>query len=246
MRPVVDDDDLVRDLEGLFLVVRDEHRRHLHLVVQAAQPVAQLLADLGVQRAERLVEQQHLGLDRERARQRHALPLSAGQLRRQPVGELLQVHQLEQLVTRRRISSLGRLRISRPKATLRYTDRWRERRVVLEDEADVAVPRRHGGRVLAVDVTVPVSALSSPAMMRSSVDLPPPLGPSSAVSAPAAPTRSMSSSATKSPKRLAMPWTSMPMSGLPRRHQARSRWRRWRSPSARRRPRSRRVLVGLV
>ena len=32
--------------------------------------------------------------------------------------------------------------------------------------------------------TVPLSAFSSPAMIRSSVDLPPPLGPSRAVSCP--------------------------------------------------------------
>ena len=87
--PVVDDHDLVGDLEGLLLVVGHEHRGHVHLVVQAAQPVAQLLADLGVEGAERLVEQQHRGLDRQRPGQRHALPLAAGELRGQPVGELL-------------------------------------------------------------------------------------------------------------------------------------------------------------
>ena len=55
---------------------------------------------------------------------------------------------------------------------------------MLEDEADVAPLRRQPGRVLALDLDVPVSGKSRPAMMRSSVDLPPPLGPSSAVSLP--------------------------------------------------------------
>ncbi len=97
-RAVVDDDDLVGDLHRLFLVVGDEHGGDVHLVVQPAQPVAQLLADLRVERTERLVEQQHLRLDGERAGQRHALPLAAGELRRVAVGELLEVHELEQLV----------------------------------------------------------------------------------------------------------------------------------------------------
>ena len=57
----VHDDDLVGDLHRLLLVVRDDHRRRVRLVVQPAQPDAQLGADARVERAERLVEQQHLG-----------------------------------------------------------------------------------------------------------------------------------------------------------------------------------------
>jgi hypothetical protein len=53
-----------------------------------------------------------------------------------------------------------------------------------------------------------VSAFSRPAMMRSSVDLPPPLGPSRAVSWPVGMVTSTSSSATKSPNLLFRPLTS--------------------------------------
>ena len=63
------------------------------LVVQASQPDAQLLADARVERAERLVEQQHLGLDRERPGERHALPLAARELGRVAVGEVLDLDQ---------------------------------------------------------------------------------------------------------------------------------------------------------
>ena len=56
------------------------------------------LRTLRVERAERLVEQQHLGLDRQRAGERHALALAARELRRVAVGEAAQVHELEQLV----------------------------------------------------------------------------------------------------------------------------------------------------
>src|SRR3954470_20411829 len=59
--------------------------------------------------------------------------------------------------------------------------------------------------------TVPESASSRPPMMRSRVDFPPPLGPSSAVSCPLDTCMSTFSSATKPPKRFVIPATSMLM-----------------------------------
>ena len=70
--------------------------------MQAAQPGAQVGADVGVQRAERLVEQQHARLHRERAGERHALALAARELRRVAVAEAGQADELEQLVDPRR------------------------------------------------------------------------------------------------------------------------------------------------
>src|ERR1700761_5031921 len=63
-------------------------------------------------------------------------------------------------------------------------------------------------------VTVPESGSSRPPMMRSSVDLPPPLGPSSAVSRPLSTVRLTSSSATKLPNRLPTCSTAMPISDV--------------------------------
>src|SRR5918998_526882 len=60
-------------------------------------------------------------------------------------------------------------------------------------------------------LTVPESALSRPAMMRSRVDLPPPDGPSSAVSWPVGSDTVTSSRATKSPNLLVTPVTSILM-----------------------------------
>ena len=82
---------------------------------------AQLLADARVERAERLVEQQHLGLDGERPGERHALPLAARELRRVAVAQVPDLHQLEQLLDPASISAFGRLRIVSPKATLSHT-----------------------------------------------------------------------------------------------------------------------------
>ena len=86
----------VGELQRLLLVVGHEHRGQAHLLVQPAQPAAQLLPDLGVERAERLVEQQHARLDRQRAGQGHALALAAGELRGIALGEALELDQLEQ------------------------------------------------------------------------------------------------------------------------------------------------------
>ena len=63
---------------------------------------AQLLAHARVERAERLVEQQHLRLDRERAGERHALALAAGELRRVAVAEVREPDEIQQLVDRAR------------------------------------------------------------------------------------------------------------------------------------------------
>jgi len=58
----------VGELEGFILIMGDEQGRVPEPGVQLAQPLAQLLADLGIERAERLVEQQYLRLDRQRGR----------------------------------------------------------------------------------------------------------------------------------------------------------------------------------
>ncbi len=65
----------VGDFQRFFLIVRDEDRRHVNLVMQRAQPAPQLLAHLGIERAEGLVEQKDARLDGERTRERHALTL---------------------------------------------------------------------------------------------------------------------------------------------------------------------------
>ena len=61
-------------------------------LVQLAQPAPQILAHLGVECAEGLVEQQHAGLDRQRARQCDALALAARQLVRVAVGQPVELH----------------------------------------------------------------------------------------------------------------------------------------------------------
>ena len=63
-----------------------------------AEPLAKLGADARVERAERLVEEQHLRLGGERAREPHALSLAARELRRVAVPEALELDEVQQLV----------------------------------------------------------------------------------------------------------------------------------------------------
>ncbi len=184
----------------LLLVVRDEHRGDGDLVVQAAQPVAQLLADLRVERAERLVEQEDARADRERAGERHPLALPAGELRGQSVREALEVHEPQELVDALGDLGLRRAADLEPERDVPRDGQVLEGRVVLEDEAHVATTRGQVRGVAALDLDLAGVRHPSPATTRSSVDLPPPLGPSSAVRRPVGTETETSSSATKSPK----------------------------------------------
>src|SRR4029078_7122037 len=83
----VQNGDAVGDLHRLLLVVRDDDRGRARLVVEAAEPFAQLLAHARVERAERLVEEKNRRIDGERAGEAHALALAAGELRGGALGE---------------------------------------------------------------------------------------------------------------------------------------------------------------
>src|SRR5262245_2324533 len=94
----VHDANAIGELERFLLVVRDEQRRDLQPVMDRTQATAQLLANLHVECAERLIEQQHLRLVRECASDRDALLLATRQLDRFATRKAGQTDQLEQLV----------------------------------------------------------------------------------------------------------------------------------------------------
>ncbi len=142
-RALAHDDDAVGELQCLLLVVRDEHRGVAGLVMDLAQPAAQLASDLCVECAERLVEQQHPRLDGERAGQRHALPLSAGQLRGVALVEAGELHEIEQfggapldLGVGRAVAAVAHLQAKADVFGHRHVPK---QCVVLEHEADIAL-----------------------------------------------------------------------------------------------------------
>ena len=94
----IEDGDTVGQFEGLFLVVRHEQRGVAGAIVQFAQPAAKVAAYLRIERAERLVEQEHARLDSQGAGQRHTLALAARQLRRIALAQPGKLHQLQQIL----------------------------------------------------------------------------------------------------------------------------------------------------
>src|SRR3954447_6877342 len=149
-------DDPVGELQRLLLIVRHEHRGNMDLLVQLTKPAPQFLAYLGVERAERFVEQQNARLDGERACERNALALAAGQLVRQPLPERAELHQLEQLIDPCANRRLGRTRPAgaRTKAERNILEHRHvaEKRVVLEHETDIALADAARQRILAVEM----------------------------------------------------------------------------------------------
>ena len=79
--------DRVGHAHGLLLVVRHVHERDADVLLDALELDLQLLAQAQVERAERLVEQQGARPVDERAGERDALLLAAGELRRLALAE---------------------------------------------------------------------------------------------------------------------------------------------------------------
>src|SRR5262249_4430606 len=99
---------------------------------------------------ERLVEQHHVGVEHEAARQRDALLLAAGQLARIAAGERAQAHQIEHPLgagthfLAREASHLER------KQHVCHRRHVREQRIILEHHADVALIRFAQGEIAPV------------------------------------------------------------------------------------------------
>ena len=107
--PVVVDDDAVRQRVRLVDVVRHEERREPEPPPQRQQLAPQRRPQRRVERGERLIEQQQPRLRGERARQRDALLLAAGDRARAPVLRAFEAEQRDQLVRRAaRVAARGR------------------------------------------------------------------------------------------------------------------------------------------
>ena len=98
--------------ECFLLIVGHEEAGDVNFVVKLAQPAAQLLANFGIQRTERFVQQQYTRFDGQGARQGYTLPLSAGKLRR-----MARIFSLDGRCSRGRTRS--------PKAMFSNTVMWR-------------------------------------------------------------------------------------------------------------------------
>ena len=96
-RPVVHDGDPVGQLQGLDEVVGDEHQRPAKPHLELDQLVLHVPADERVEGGERLVEEQHLGIDGQRPGQPHPLLHAAAELLGVMIAPALEADRLQEL-----------------------------------------------------------------------------------------------------------------------------------------------------
>ncbi|OIQ70522.1 hypothetical protein GALL_478660 [mine drainage metagenome] len=135
--------------QRLAVVVGDVERAEAMLAHNAADEVAQFLAQSGVQIGQRLVAQQQPRTHRQRACQRHPLLLPARQRMRMAPGQVGKAH-----VGEHGAGAVTRLRATH--AVQRQGDvvqraQVRPQRVVLEHHAELALLRRQEGAASLVD-----------------------------------------------------------------------------------------------
>ena len=149
-------------------------------LVQPGDLDAHLHAQRRVEVGERLVEQEHLGLAHDRAADGDALALAAGELPwacgRSSVLELQDARPPRRPCASRSVLRRAGERAARS-AMLSRDRHVRIERVGLEHHGDAALGRRHVVDALPSISRSPAVISSSPAIMRSSVDLPQPDGP---------------------------------------------------------------------
>jgi hypothetical protein len=91
-------DDVVGESGGVLPIMRDVHHRQPERALEPREFGSQVCAELWVQTREGLVQQQQARLADDRARECHALLLSAGELVRVPTRELLNANQRERVL----------------------------------------------------------------------------------------------------------------------------------------------------
>jgi len=160
--------------ENRFLdVVGDEQHRDAELLPDIGQDLLHHHAGLGIERAERLVHQQHLRARRQRADDADALLHAARKLVGIMVLEREQPGEIEQRARGAAALYLSTPAIFRPNSTFLRTDSHGNTRILLEHHA--AVGAGPGDR-LAVQRRIAVRRFIKPATMLSRVDLPQPEG----------------------------------------------------------------------
>ena len=127
--------------------------------MQLTQPAAQLFTHLRIQRAEGFIQQQNLRLNGQRARQRHALFLPAGQLGRETVRQMRQLHHLQQFGHFRLngccIRALTTRQHGQAKRNVVEHGHVAEQRVMLKHKAHLTIAGVQAAHVSAVEADVP-------------------------------------------------------------------------------------------
>ena len=137
--PLVEEQDAVGHRQGLGLVVGHHHRADAEPLDQLAQPEPGLLAQLGVEVGERLVEQEQARVVDQGPGQGHALLLAAGELVRVARRQRLQADLGQDVVHLLGDDVLGDPPQLQPVGHVVLDGLVRPERVGLEDQAEVAL-----------------------------------------------------------------------------------------------------------
>ena len=201
---LVHDDDAVGDRQRLGLVVRDHDEGGAELRLQPLQLDLHLLAQMRVERRQRLVEQQHARLADDGAGERHALALAAGQLRHARAESCRRGRPCRALsATRLLLLGAGELAQRQAEADILRDVHMREQRIVLEHGVDRPVERPERRDVAALEQHACRSTGSRSRRSRCRlVVLPQPEGPSSVRNSPRAMSRSTASRPTMPPGKI--------------------------------------------
>ena len=179
----------------LDLVVGDVDGRRPQALVQPGELGAHARAQLGVEVRERLVHEERPRLADDRPPHRHPLALPAGELRRPAVHAARRARASPPSVDPLGDLRLRHLAMPQPEGEVLAHGLVRVERVALEHHRDVAVGRLERGDVVVADPDPALVTFSSPAIIRSSVDLPQPDGPTSTMNSPSATVSETSSTA---------------------------------------------------
>ena len=133
---------------GLFLVVGHHHHGHAHFFDDVDQLELRLLAQLFVQRAQGLVQQQQLGPLGQAAGQGHALLLPARELVRLAFGKRAQLHQIEHFAGAFLNFVFGQTLALQAKGHVLPDVQVRKQRIALEHHVDGALVGRQPAHIL--------------------------------------------------------------------------------------------------
>ena len=142
--------------------MRHHDEGHPGAFLNAHQLELGVLAQLLVQRGQRLVQQQKLGLTRQRPGQRHPLALTARNLVRLARGERRQLHQIEHGAHPLGARRCGHPFVLQPIAHVPFHRHVRKQRVALKHHVHRAIPGRHPTHVLPVDEDAPAGRSLEP------------------------------------------------------------------------------------
>ncbi|MNV44420.1 hypothetical protein D3C71_1361790 [compost metagenome] len=142
---------LVADRQGFALVVGHIDHRQAQALLQGADLFAHGAPQAGVQVGQRLVKQQHGGLQRQRPGQGHALLLPPRKFMGPAQVQALQAHGVEHGAGL--VAHLRRAQVQPVQAVAHVVDhvQVREQCIALEHQAHIALRRAKGCHVLPVD-----------------------------------------------------------------------------------------------